>query len=213
MLLDHGGETITVPSSRYSAAFDPEVSVAAEQAPIVPASERILEAAERVVTQVGAARLTLDGVAQEAGVSKGGLLYHFPSKESLLTALAQRYVDSMKHCIGAAKSTMSDSVPGRDLKACILGVLGSDPRSKAMGAALLAAAANDLTLLEVIRTRIHDHTAEIAASKADFARAAVVTLAIDGLKLRESLRISSFTDRQREQIVNELLKIAEEAYG
>ncbi|MET0499387.1 MAG: TetR/AcrR family transcriptional regulator [Steroidobacteraceae bacterium] len=186
--------------------------MAAEQPTIVPARERILEAAERVVTEVGAARLTLDGVAHEAGVSKGGLLYHFPSKESLLTALAQRYVDSMKHCIGAAKSTMSDSVPGRDLKACILGVLGSDPRSKAMGAALLAAAANDLTLLEVIRTRIYDHTAEIAASKADFARAAVVTLAIDGLKLRESLRISSFTDEQREQVVNELLKIAEEAY-
>jgi AcrR family transcriptional regulator len=145
-------------------------------------------------------------------VSKGGLLYHFPSKESLLSALAQRYVESMEHCIDAAKSTMSDSVAGRDLKACILGVLGNDPRSKAMGAALLAAAANDLTLLEVIRKRIAEYTTEIAASHADFARAAVVTLAVDGLKLRESLRISSFTDEQREQIVNELLKIAEEAY-
>ena len=33
--------------------------------------------------------MTLDVVAQAAGVSKGGLLYHFPSKESLLGALAQ----------------------------------------------------------------------------------------------------------------------------
>ena len=38
-------------------------------------------------------------MAQAAGVSKGGLLYHFPSKESLLGALAKRYVDSMEHCI------------------------------------------------------------------------------------------------------------------
>lgn len=184
----------------------------AEQTSLIPARERILEAAERVVTDVGAARLTLDGVAHAAGVSKGGLLYHFPAKEALLSALAQRYVDSMKHCIDVAKCTMSDAVEGRDLKACILGVLGNDPRSKAMGAALLAAAASDLTLLEVIRQRISDYTAEIAASKADFARAAIVTLAVDGLKLRESLRISSFTDEQREQIVNELLQIAEEAY-
>src|SRR5262245_16643152 len=44
----------------------------------VPARDRIVEAAERVVTDIGAARLTLDGVAQAAGVSKGGLLYHFP---------------------------------------------------------------------------------------------------------------------------------------
>jgi AcrR family transcriptional regulator len=186
--------------------------MAAEQTSLIPARERILEAAERVVSEVGAARLTLDGVAQAAGVSKGGLLYHFPSKESLLGALAQRYVDSMEHCIDAAKSTISASDQGRDLKACILGVLGNDPRSKAMGAALMAAAANDLTLLEVIRQRISDYTDEIAESHADFARAAIVTLAVDGLKLRESLRISSFNEEQRQQIVDELLKIAEEAY-
>lgn len=184
----------------------------AEQVAFGSARERILEAAERVVTDVGAARLTLDAVAQSAGVSKGGLLYHFPSKESLLGALAQRYVDSMDGCIARAKSSLLDSESGRDLKACILGVLGDDPRSKAMGAALLATAATDLTLLEVIRARIAEHTRELAESHADFARAAVVTLAIDGLKMRESLRISSFTAQQREQIVNELLKIAEEAY-
>ena len=72
-----------------------------------PARDRILEAAERVVAEVGAARLTLDVVAQAAGVSKGGLLYHFPSKESLLGALAQRYVQSMEHCIEAREGSAS----------------------------------------------------------------------------------------------------------
>lgn len=183
----------------------------ADQANVGPARERVLEAAERVITDVGAARLTLDAVAQAAGVSKGGLLYHFPSKESLLGALAQRYVDSMDHCIGAAKDELKEG-SSRDLKACILGVLGSDPRSKAMGAVLLATAANDLALLEVIRDRIAEYTAEIEANSTDFARAAIVSLAVDGLKMRESLRISPFTEAQREQIVNELLKIADEAY-
>ena len=51
-------------------------------AAVSPARDRILEAAERVVAEVGAARLTLDVVAQAAGVSKGGLLYHFPSKRA-----------------------------------------------------------------------------------------------------------------------------------
>jgi AcrR family transcriptional regulator len=183
----------------------------AEQANVGSARERILEAAERVVIDVGAARLTLDGVAQAAGVSKGGLLYHFPSKESLLGALAQRYVDSMDHCIDVAKGGLHDD-SSRDLKACILGVLGSDPRTKGMGAVLLATAANDLTLLEVIREHIAEYTAEIEANSADFALAAIVSLAVDGLKMRESLRISPFTPAQREQIVNELLKLADEAY-
>jgi AcrR family transcriptional regulator len=184
----------------------------AEQSGLGSARERVLEAAERVVTEVGAARLTLDAVSHAAGVSKGGLLYHFPSKESLLMALAQRYVDSMQGCISAAKDSINSSDSGRDLKACVLGVLGSDPRLKAMGAVLLATAANDLTLLEVIRTRIAEHTRELAESNVDFARASIVMLAIDGMKMRESLRISAYTAEQREQIVNELLKLAEEAY-
>jgi AcrR family transcriptional regulator len=182
-------------------------------AAVAPARERILEAAERVVTDVGAARLTLDLVAQAAGVSKGGLLYHFPSKELLLGALAQRYVDNMQHCIDAAKADLQESDKGRELKACIIGVLGDDPRSKAMGAALLAAASNDLALLEVIRERIARYTKELETSGAEFGRAAVVSLAVDGLKMRESLRISPFTAAQRAQIVAELLRMADESFA
>jgi len=177
-----------------------------------PARDRILEAAERVVTDVGPARLTLDLVAQAAGVSKGGLLYHFPSKESLLTALAHRYVQSMQQCIASAKGGLLAADAAREIKACIVGMLGTEVRSKAMGAALLAAAANDLGLLEVIREHIATYTAELAALPGNFARTAIVTLAVDGLKMRESLRISPFTEQQREQIVNELLKLADEAY-
>jgi AcrR family transcriptional regulator len=176
------------------------------------ARDRILEAAERVVTEVGAARLTLELVAQAAGVSKGGLLYHFPSKESLLSALAHRYVESMNQCIDSARCGICEGESARELKACVLGILGTDRRSKAMGSALLAAAANDPALVEVIRERIAAHTNELITPNANFARAAIVTLAIDGLKLRELLRISSFTDEQRELIVKELLKIADEAY-
>lgn len=181
-------------------------------AALSPARDRILEAAERMVGEIGAARLTLDVVAHAAGVSKGGLLYHFPTKESLLGALAQRYVESMEQCIEAAKGGFSEGDAGRDLKACIVGVLGSDPRSKAMGAALLATAANDLSLLEVIRQRIAAYSAELSDSSRDFARAAVVTLAVDGLMMRESLRISPFTPEQRAQVVKELLKLADESY-
>ena len=184
------------------------------QSAVGPVRDRILDAAERVVGDVGAARITLDVVAQAAGVSKGGLLYHFPSKESLMEALAQRYVANMEQCIETAKGNLSDADESRELKACVHGLLQRDARSKATGmcAALIATAANNPALLEVIRERIAHHTAGFAASNADFARAAIVTLAIDGLMLRESLRISPFTEQQRERIVQELLKIADESY-
>jgi AcrR family transcriptional regulator len=177
-----------------------------------PARDRVLEAAERVITDVGPARLTLDLVSQAAGVSKGGLLYHFPSKESLLIALAHRYVQSIQQCIALAKEGLAGDV-ACEVKACILGLLGNDERSKVMGAALLAAAANDFGLLDIVGKHIARHTEELTKTPgANFARAAIVTLAVDGLKMRESLRISPFDDAQREQVVNELLKIADEAY-
>ncbi|MDD2237004.1 MAG: TetR/AcrR family transcriptional regulator [Kiritimatiellae bacterium] len=52
--------------------------------------EVILDAAEAVVQGRGALGLTLDAVAARAGVSKGGLLYHFPSKDALLEAMVAR---------------------------------------------------------------------------------------------------------------------------
>ena len=182
-------------------------------AAVSPVRERILVAAEKVVAEIGAARMTLDGVAQAAGVSKGGLLYHFPSKEALFGALAKRYVEGMADCVEQAKTGVGET-GGRDLKACIVGILEQQPRAKivGMGAAMFAAAANDLTLLEVIRQRIAQYMRQIENSDVDFARAAIVTLAIDGLIMRESLRISSFTEEQRNSVVQQLLQIADEAY-
>ena len=46
--------------------------------------DNILDAAQRVAGREGAGNLTLDKVACECGLSKGGLLYNFPNKEALL---------------------------------------------------------------------------------------------------------------------------------
>jgi AcrR family transcriptional regulator len=52
--------------------------------------DRILDAAEDLICASGIAGFTLDAVAQAAGVSKGGLLYHFGSKDSLISGLQRR---------------------------------------------------------------------------------------------------------------------------
>ncbi|WP_072688547.1 TetR/AcrR family transcriptional regulator [Rhodococcus marinonascens] len=55
--------------------------------------DRILDALEKLLLDLGIAQVTLEAVAAEAGVSKGGLLYHFPSKEALLAAMVRRLGD------------------------------------------------------------------------------------------------------------------------
>ncbi|MER7797593.1 helix-turn-helix domain-containing protein [Microbacterium sp. NPDC096154] len=47
------------------------------------AREKVLDAFERLLIDEGERAATLEAVAREAGVSKGGLLYHFGSREAL----------------------------------------------------------------------------------------------------------------------------------
>ncbi|WP_099332222.1 TetR/AcrR family transcriptional regulator [Actinomyces minihominis] len=52
--------------------------------------ERLLDAYEALIDSVGERRASLDAVARAAGTSKGGLLYHFPSKAALVTGVCDR---------------------------------------------------------------------------------------------------------------------------
>jgi AcrR family transcriptional regulator len=54
------------------------------------ARDRVLDAYETLLIEHGAGSATLDAVAAAAQVSKGGLLYHFASKEALAAGLLQR---------------------------------------------------------------------------------------------------------------------------
>ena len=57
----------------------------------VSSRERILAATVQVALRDGVSAMTLDAVAREAGVSKGGLLYHFASKDELIAAMLEHH--------------------------------------------------------------------------------------------------------------------------
>jgi AcrR family transcriptional regulator len=65
--------------------------------------ERLLLAAAGVIKRDGACSLTLESVAAEAGVSKGGLLYHFPTKDALLEALVDWWHDDFQRRLDATQ--------------------------------------------------------------------------------------------------------------
>lgn len=54
------------------------------------ARERVLDAFEALLIDDGERAATLDATARAAGVSKGGLLYHFGAKDDLVSGLLQR---------------------------------------------------------------------------------------------------------------------------
>jgi len=53
---------------------------------------KILEAAAKCFSEGGYAKTTMDKIAEEAGVSKGALYWHFKSKEELFVELKERSI-------------------------------------------------------------------------------------------------------------------------
>lgn len=51
---------------------------------------RLLDAFQAILLERGDRAATLDAVAVEAGVSKGGLIYHFPSRDALIAGFIER---------------------------------------------------------------------------------------------------------------------------
>ena len=107
-----------------------------------PARE-LLDAALAVIRRNGAQALTLDAVAAEAGVSKGGVLYHFASKRALIDGLVDCWLDDFAARLSgpdlsAAYVRASDlSNAGPDVRASEFGMLAAlieDPEVLAGGA-------------------------------------------------------------------------------
>ena len=78
---------------------------------------RIIDAAGEVVLRDGVARLTLDAAAAEAGLSKGGVLYHFPTRDALVAGMVEKIIREFDEDID--QRVNGDSGPGSFTRAYI----------------------------------------------------------------------------------------------
>ena len=73
--------------------------------PAPAARERVLDAFESILVEHGERTATLDAVAESAGVSKGGLLYHFGSKQALVDLHADHGIVALSLLFRAGSSS------------------------------------------------------------------------------------------------------------
>lgn len=174
--------------------------------------EVILDAAEAVVSNSGAAHMTLDAVAERAGVSKGGLLYNFPSKEKLLMAMLTRQLaradEDRKSFL---ESNVDDAKPISKLKAYIRAGFEERGKDQKICAALLAAGANNPKLLVPVREWHRKNLRQLSAGCGNPMRVMALMLAIDGLWLNDLLDTLPVPARQRGKLLKELLNLADAA--
>jgi AcrR family transcriptional regulator len=175
--------------------------------PRASSRDLIVDAAQAVVLEGGAAHMTLDAVAAKAGVSKGGLLYHFPSKKALLRAMLDRRLQRLEEARQLKRVQLPEG-PVREITAYVLSLLDRDRNTQRISAGLLASAAHDPKLLEPLRKDYKTLVTELAPSGLRFEQAAVIVLAAHGLRFLEILSLSPLKGKQRERVIEEMLRLA-----
>ncbi|OPX97950.1 MAG: HTH-type transcriptional regulator SrpR [Syntrophorhabdus sp. PtaB.Bin047] len=115
----------------------------------------IVDAAEDVAIESGASHMTLDAVAAKAGVSKGGLLHHFPSKIALLEAMIKHRIQIHQEAQNKIIEVMPKG-PSRELKGYILAAVNRNRDHDRLCASLSAAMAHNPKLNEPVRKVVRE---------------------------------------------------------
>ncbi|GII92597.1 TetR/AcrR family transcriptional regulator [Sinosporangium siamense] len=133
-----------------------------------------MNAAESLLAEQGAQALTLAAVAQRAGCSKGGLLYHFSSKESLIKGMIERLVADFDELVATqGHSTYSANYVGATFAAVRTGRLRRW--------AVVTGAAGDPSLLAPLREAMARWHREGIEDEPDPVAAEIVRLACEGV--------------------------------
>lgn len=160
----------------------------------------MLDAAARVARRDGPGAVTVSAVVAEAGISRGGLLYHFPGKDDLLRGLVERELAGFRSVLEA----VGDAEPIERVRAYrdACAVL---PQSDHGRVAILVALAEapDLLALWTAYVRELDRL-DLEQMPPGDVSALVARLALDGLWFSDIVDPDRFTAAQREQIMRAL---------
>ena len=171
---------------------------------------RIRVAAAKVIERDGAGHLTLEKVAAQADLSKGGLLCHYPSKDALLQGLLDHLLENRAGLIddfgsaeGVSDARLLNSLIDADFD------LPKDERIMAQG--LIAASAENPELIAPAQRHVEAVFAQLGKAKTTGASAArTIFLASQGLQFLELLGLLTLSTAERNEIRQHLKALTEE---
>lgn len=133
----------------------------AEQAETGSTRGRILEAALDVFSSKGFNQARLDEIASAAGASRSAIYFHFPSKEKIFFALADRFADHLENRVVSA---IGEEMQGmRRVQVALETCLETFGRYRRAARILLAQGAGFGPAFEEKRNQINDRFARLIA--------------------------------------------------
>jgi AcrR family transcriptional regulator len=168
---------------------------------------QLLESAAQIAVERGLGSLTLDLVAQKAGISKGGLIHHFPSRIALIEGLFDRllfvFEKSIEEFISCDKNES-----GKFTRAYIKATANScddDRKSKLLGAFALAMS-NDEALSAKWRDWLQKQIEKYGEDK-NPVLGSVIRYAADGIWLEDCTGARVIDDAERKSVVDYLIEL------
>lgn len=166
--------------------------------------DQILDAAEKVVARTGPLSLTLETVAIEAGIGKATVVYDFKTKQNLIHALVTRTVDRDNKF----NQNHIDELSNQD-HSVILGRINAAQSPfpedfKDVALNLSAALAQDKDLRSIIQSSQKNTISQVLITSSLPQRAILAYLALEGIKLLESLDYYHWSQQERDEILNDI---------
>jgi AcrR family transcriptional regulator len=167
--------------------------------------EKLVHAAAQLVVSKGINRVTLEQVALEAGVSKGGLLHHFPTKQALLNSLIKQVGQVFEARLEKYMALEASDQPGRLARAYIRASFEYEADELQLSNAIAKVVSEFPELLLELQQEFAQLDQEMQKDGLPAVRALVIRLACDGLWFSELIGVSSLQESLREQMRDELL--------
>jgi AcrR family transcriptional regulator len=164
-----------------------------------------LEAATRIIARDGPGRLTLDAIARESGLSKGGVMHQFRTKEAVLKALLERQMEHFEEFSTRYMAKVSETSANPNLATQLATVreAATSPNSAAL--ALVAAMVENPGLMVLPREREMKRVEAIKAEAADPDLALLRWAAARGLLLTSLFGMSPLGNDEHQRLFTRLL--------
>jgi len=170
---------------------------------------QILKAAREIVESSGAGALTFDELTRVSGVTRGGITYHFPTKDALLRALLEHDMQEWERCEAELKPCDAACARYAELVAHIRSHTSEDEGRRRFVAGMLSAAVHQPELLEPCRAEIRERLATETWDERGL-RLHLLRLAASGLFWEELFEMNPMPKQARADLVALLERLAHE---
>lgn len=165
----------------------------------------VIQSALAIIARDGPNRLTLDAIAKEGGISKGGVMHQFPTKEAVLRALLDHQQAHGKEVVAGYLGEHGADHAQPQLAARVASAREATTQSNSVVLAIMAAVAQDPTLLSSVLEQDRESLLAIREEASDPDLAVLRWEAARGMVITHLLGMSPLSAEDRERLFARLL--------